>query len=156
MLAPRERILAKRAIETPEQISAEALEAEERLFLEAKEKASRSWGAGGCGVIYVHPFGPKAFALEVRPSDTLVELKAKIHDHAGISVDQQRLILNGKMLEHDRTLADYAIGMGSKLQLTINLRGGMLQETSGQVDYTKLMELKTKLTVCYEPVVGKI
>merc|ERR1719238_1555653 len=64
----------------------------------------------------------KTITLDVAPSDSVGDVKAKIHDTEGIPTHKQRLLFAAKQLEDDRTLSEYNISpWNSTLHLTVRL-----------------------------------
>jgi hypothetical protein len=59
---------------------------------------------------------PKIIEIDVEPNDSIRITKEKIEDAEGIPPEKMQLIFSGNKLEDIRTLADYNIQPGSKIQ----------------------------------------
>lgn len=70
--------------------------------------------------IFVEPISGTTITLDVEPTDYIEIVKSKIFDQLGIPAEQQTLMFANKVLEDNRTIADYNIPKDGTLLLTIN------------------------------------
>ena len=95
--------------------------------------------------IKVTTWAGKVIHMNVSVICRIEGVKAKITESEGIPIYQQRLIYNGKQLEDGRTLCDYNIQRESNLHMSLRLRGGMYDATSGRDGLEQMFELRVHL-----------
>ena len=81
--------------------------------------------AGTGMLIFVKLLSQKSYCLEVNALDTIESIKDRIYHILGFPCSKQRLIYNGKQLEHGYTLRDYNVQTGSTLNFVLRCRGIM-------------------------------
>jgi len=77
--------------------------------------------------IFVKDLTGKVTTLQLEISDTIANVKDKIHNKEGILPTQQRLIFDGRELEDKNTLVDENIRMDSILHLILRHGGSNMQ-----------------------------
>lgn len=92
--------------------------------------------------IFVKTLTGRIFTINVSSTVTIEQLKQRIYAKSNIPLDCQRLIFGGQQLGDGRTLFDYNIQKESTLYCTQQLRGGMLQETSGRSNLGSILPKK--------------
>jgi ubiquitin-like protein Nedd8 len=80
---------------------------------------------------------------QVRPNDTVLDIKKEIYKQDDLPFEQQRIVFNGKNISDEQTVFDCGIYAGACLHLILRLRGGMFHESSSKIDY---LDIKCKTT----------
>jgi hypothetical protein len=76
---------------------------------------------GGALVLAILSFGFDTGALDLLAEKAVEKLEEK----EGITVSQQRLVFEGRSMENDKTIADFAgLTAGKCLHMVLSLRGG--------------------------------
>jgi hypothetical protein len=73
---------------------------------------------------FIRTLAGKSLVFSYAPETKILTLKQKIQESENIAVDQQRLVFQGKQLDDDKTLSDYAIQSNATIHLILRLRGG--------------------------------
>jgi len=97
---------APRAISHEEMLAHEGVEVEQDLLFTIRVRTLK-------GSIY---------ALKVKNSMTIAEVKSMIQNNHGIAQDTQHLLFYGKVLEDRKTIGEYSVPANSGLQLLIRSR----------------------------------
>ncbi|ERE86706.1 ubiquitin-60S ribosomal protein L40-like isoform 2 [Cricetulus griseus] len=83
--------------------------------------------------IFVKILTGKIVTLEVEPSDSMENVKAKIQDKEVIPPDQQRLIIYWQAAGGCHTLLNYNIQNESTLYLVVRLHGSIIEPSLHQL-----------------------
>jgi ubiquitin C len=75
--------------------------------------------------IFVKFLSGKTITLNVKETDTLLNIKEKIKDMEGFTIDKQKLVYAGKILEDDdKSLPHYKIQHNSMVHIVLTLSSG--------------------------------
>ena len=95
--------------------------------------------------IIIRTLPGREYDVAFNPNMTILELKEVIYEMYDLPVGVQRIIVSGKQLEDDRTIASYKIKANSVVFLNLRLRGGMLDPSSGRQDFSLCSDKITRI-----------
>jgi hypothetical protein len=84
------------------------------------------------GTVIVRTLTGKTLTVRISLDAAVFDLHEAIERQMGAPVENQRLIFEDQVLEHERALGDYGIVRGSTVSLTLRLRGAERQRSGGR------------------------
>ena len=82
----------------------------------------------------------KIIKVNVNETDTINQIKDRIQEMEGIDSNQQRLILNGRLLENNAKVCETKIVTDSVLHMVLALRGGSTKISNSYLNAESLDE----------------
>ena len=98
--------------------------------------------------------GIKTIPLEVKPSDSIDNVKAKIQDEEQILSSKQRLIFRDTELEDGKTLLDYKIRNKSTITLELALTHNKILENIKEIKEQRIKDLEDNKTTWAKDLAG--
>ncbi|KAF9451192.1 hypothetical protein P691DRAFT_797072 [Macrolepiota fuliginosa MF-IS2] len=104
--------------------------------------------------IFIKTLTGKILTLDIKPSDTIANIKTKIQNKEDVPLDRQWLVFRGSSLEDERTLTYYNIRKGSILHLLLRIRSEMQIFVKTLTGKTITLEVQSSNTI--DSVMAKI